>query len=122
MKIQPIAVALLPLAMAACHSAAPPANQGAASSATATNFQQQISALPTPSRNGVLMRAITDADFDCQIIEKAEPHASVHGHPAWSVLCDHGAAYVVVIDTGGYAQVIPGKLVPPAKKGSNVAS
>ena len=122
MKIQPIATALLPLAIAGCHAAAPPANQSAANTVAAANFQQQIEALPAPSRNGVLMRAITDADFDCQTIEKAAPHGSVHGHPAWSVLCDHGAAYVVVIDAGGYAQVIPGKLVPPTKAGSNAAS
>jgi len=122
MKIQPLAGASLAFAIAACHSAAPPANQGGANTVAAANFQQQIAALPVPSRNGVLMRAITDADYDCQTIEKAAPHASVHGHPAWSVLCDHGAAYVVVIDAGGYAQVIPGKLVPPTEAGSNATS
>jgi len=122
MKIQPIGGALLALAIAACHSAAPSANRSAVNTMTAANFQQQIAALPVPSRNGVLMRAITDADYDCQIIEKAAPHASVHGHPAWSVLCDHGAAYVVVIDAGGYVQIIPGKLVPPTKAESNAAS
>lgn len=122
MKIQPIAGVLSLIALAACHAAAPPANQSAVNTATAVNFQQQIAALPAPSRNGVLMRAITDADYDCQTIEKAAPHASVHGHPAWSVLCDHGAAYVVVIDAGGYAQIIPGKLVPPTEAGSNATS
>lgn len=122
MKIQPIAAAALTALLAACHPAAPPANRSAANVVTAVNFQQQIAALPAPSRNGVLMRAITDADYDCQIIEKAAPHASVHGHPAWSVLCDHGAAYVVVIDAGGYVQIIPGKLVPPTKAASNAAS
>jgi hypothetical protein len=122
MKIQPIAGMLLTVALAACHPAAPSANQSATNVVTAANFQQQIEALPAPSRNGVLMRAITDADRDCQTIEKATPHASVDGHPAWSVLCDHGASYVVVIDAGGYAQVIPGKLVPPGETGSNAAS
>jgi len=92
-------------ALAACNSSPPPAapvNQ--ADSAAASG--NQIAALPEGSRNGVFIRAIRDANQDCQHVDSSEPAGVQQGYPVWTAHCDNGNAYTIVLTGNGGAQVI----------------
>ncbi|MGN6376956.1 MAG: hypothetical protein ACTHMG_15585 [Sphingomonas sp.] len=104
------AVALL----AGCQKTPPASNQAAAANQTATSntmsaadYEAKIAALPEPSRNGVFLRALQDAGYNCQKVVSSEQRAPMKGHPAWTVRCQRGIPFVAVIDDGGYIQAVP---------------
>ena len=77
-------------------------------------FAEKVAALPDAQRQGVFMRAITDAGFLCQKIETQAQHAPIDGHPAWSIGCDHGNNYVALAMPGDTLQIVPGTTTAPA--------
>jgi hypothetical protein len=92
-------------ALAACNSGSPPAapvNQ--ADSAAASG--NQIAALPEGSRNGVFIRAIRDANQDCQHVDSSQAAGTQQGFPVWTAHCSDGASYTIVLTGNGGATVI----------------
>jgi hypothetical protein len=67
-----------------------------------------VAALPTGQRNGVLIRAIRDATFDCQgVVESHRKGEGPSGGPMYVARCQGDKYYGVVFDRGGTAQVFP---------------
>jgi hypothetical protein len=70
--------------------------------------QNQVVALPEAQLAGVLIRAIRDADQECQFVESAERQpAGSDGSPVFLARCARGQAYLVGIGRGGNASVQP---------------
>lgn len=104
--------------LAACNSNPPPAapvNQ--ADSAAASG--NQIAALPEGSRNAVFIRAIRDANQDCQHVDSSEPAAPQRGNPTWTAHCDNGATYTIVLTGDGDATVVNGAVAPAPGAAAN---
>jgi carboxylesterase type B len=100
---------ILPVLLAACQQSTAPANQSAAAPVMSpADFDKQIAALSESARDAVFLRAVTDAQFDCQIVEKTTAHAPISGRPAWVVECDHDNNYVALLDPGQVIQVVRG--------------
>jgi hypothetical protein len=57
-------------------------------------------------RNGVFIRAIRDANLDCQHVDSSEAAGVQQGYPVWTAHCDSGATYTIVLTGNGSAQVI----------------
>ena len=98
------------LSLAGCH--APQQATGNEQAQTAANaearaFASKIDALTEPQRQGVFMRAITDAGLNCQKITSAKPHDPINGRPAWGVACLDGV-FVVVAAPDNTLQIVPG--------------
>ncbi|GAA0726240.1 hypothetical protein [Sphingomonas japonica] len=94
------------LALAACGGApeaTAPANDVAATDATALNFQTEVAALSPAQRNGVFIRAIRDAGLQCQGVE-----TSVENPPGsfnYAVTCQDGSKHQIAIAASGDAKV-----------------
>lgn len=117
MTRRPFAVLALAALAGACHAPPqqPAANTTTSAAATpADAFAEKVAALPDAQRQGVFMRAITDAGFLCQKIETQTQHAPIDGHPAWSIGCDHGNNYVALAMPGDTLQIVPGTTTAPA--------
>jgi hypothetical protein len=104
-RIAIAATLVLAGALAACNSSAPPpAPTNQAESAAASG--NQIAALSEGQRNGVFIRAIRDANLDCQHVDSSEAAGVQQGYPVWTAHCDNGATYTIVLTGNGSAQVI----------------
>lgn len=108
------------LVLAACQGA-PPQQPGNEAGATAGDMQNRLAALSEAERNGVFIRAIRDANQDCQYVESSAPAGTYRGAPLWSARCQGGGTYTIAIGNGGEAQVIddavarlPGNEAAPA--------
>lgn len=120
MKALSLAV-LCAAALAGCHQPQPtpaPNVQAAANASDGGDFAAQLAALPEASRNGVFMRAIGDAGYDCQKVDSAKPHAPVEGRAAWAITCVHDVRYVAVADPKGYLQIVRGHFTSAAPAGN----
>ncbi|GAA4822648.1 hypothetical protein GCM10023232_20170 [Sphingosinicella ginsenosidimutans] len=116
--IRTVAAAAAALVLAACNSSPPPvAPVNEADSAAASG--NQIAALPEGSRNGVFIRAIRDANQDCQHVDSSEPAAPQRGNPAWTAHCDNGATYTIVLTGNGGATVVNGAVAPAPGAAAN---
>lgn len=104
MRALPIAIAAL--ALAACQAQAPEPRNQAEATADATILQNQIEAMPEGQRNGVFIRALLDANQDCQHVAGSTRAGDHEGFPLWSVRCDDGRTYTIAIGNAGEAQVI----------------
>lgn len=93
----------LVLALAACDSAAPPV---ATNSAEANPYADRIAALTEGQRNGVLIRAIRDADRECQQVTASTAAGLVEGKPAWTATCDDRTPFLVAFGADGIATVV----------------
>ena len=107
MKVTLFGAVLAAVVLAGCQRSQQPATSGN-TAMPAADYERQLAALPEASRDGVFMRAITDAGFDCQKVESAATHAPVEGRPAWAVQCEHDRRYVMLINPGGIVQVVRG--------------
>lgn len=85
-----------------------PAEQPAAVNAVenAAAFQARLRVLPEGERNGVFIRAIRDANQDCQHVESSSESGSYRGAPVWTARCTGGTSFAIVIGNGGTAQVL----------------
>lgn len=82
------------------------ANQLAAENAAdATNYQAEVMALSPQLRDGVFLRALRDAGFNCQEITEVEAREPVSGNPAWRVQCS-GVPHIVSISRDGTAKIL----------------
>jgi hypothetical protein len=109
---RPVVTALALAALAsACHAPQKSATGTTDNTAAvaADTFAAKITALPQAQRNGVFMRAITDAGFPCQKIVQSAAHAGIQGHPAWAITCDNNNAYVALATADGTLQIAPGR-------------
>ncbi|MGN6279301.1 MAG: hypothetical protein ACTHM8_11340 [Sphingomonas sp.] len=77
--------------------------------AAADAFAAKITALPQAQRDGVFMRAITDAGFSCQKIAQSAAHGAIQGRPAWAITCDHDNQFVALATADGTLQIVPGR-------------
>lgn len=104
-----IAAALIGAAMlAGCGGGtgapAPTANEAAAGNEAALNYQAAVIDLPVGQRNIVLIRAIQDANIDCEKVTESE---AIKGEDlTYRAKCADGATHVVAIAADGNAKVI----------------
>jgi hypothetical protein len=81
---------------------------GAAGGAGGTSdAQNQVRALPEGQRNGVLIRAIRDANLNCQHVTQSTETKTSNNVPVYEATCEDGAVYAVAIADDGTATVQP---------------
>src|SRR5438876_2291033 len=81
-----------------------PAQQGNAT-ASAQDYQAQLTAMSDAERDLVFMRAIHDAGWQCQQVRSSAPRPPVHDLPAWKALCDGNEEWAILIGKTGITQV-----------------
>jgi hypothetical protein len=74
--------------------------------------QNKVDALPEGQRNGVLIRAIRDANLACQQVTESSLSPTSNKMPVYFATCEDGAVYAVAIRDDGTATVQP---VTPAQ-------
>lgn len=86
-------------------------------------MHKQLESLSDAQRNGVFMRAIRDAQGECQHVARSERIADHRGLPVWRAYCERETSFTIVITQSGVAQVLAdseGRLIheaPPKEKG-----
>lgn len=115
------AILLAALLLGACDREPPPTPTPDNQQAPGFNATAVVTALSDRQRRAVLMRAIRDADLDCQEVTKAEQVApdpagravgndDLAGRPAgtvqWRATCDNHDQYLVDISPDGIARVV----------------
>jgi hypothetical protein len=94
------------LATAACGG-----GQNQAATANAGNAAEpvtnQVAGLSDAQRNGVFIRALRDAGFDCQHVERSVPAGTVQNMPAWRATCQGGGEWTILVAADGSAQILP---------------
>lgn len=68
-------------------------------------IEAKLAALPEGLRNATLYRAVLDANYPCERVTKVESRPRMEGQPAWTVTCDNGPDYGIVLQRGGIFQV-----------------
>ena len=98
-------VALAPLA--ACGSA--PDKAATNQTADSTDYLKRMAELNENERDGVLLRAIRDADRPCQGVQRSVPAPAVEGGPpAWVATCEDGGEWLVAVGAvGGLVLRVP---------------
>ena len=111
----------LAAALAACGS--PPEQKAPVNPAErATAYQARLLAMPEGARNGVFIRAIRDADQECQHVNASAPTTAAGGVPVWFAQCSDGATFTIAIRDGGVAQVLPEGNRAPLADGGNAST
>lgn len=105
MRMRPLLI--LPLAMlASCNAQKPAEPRSNTTEAVETaNQAEVVAAMPTGSQNGILIRAIRDAQLPCQEVRSAEPQESKDRSMHWLVKCDGKFSYLVAIAPDGVATI-----------------
>ena len=67
---------------------------------------QRLRAMPEGQRNAVLIRAIRDAQLDCQHVRGSVPAGDYRGLPVWEVHCAGGGQWTLVVTGDGTAQIL----------------
>jgi hypothetical protein len=99
--------ALLPLA--GCDHGGSQAQQPRQPAADAQrDAQVRLAGMPEAERNAVFIRAIRDANFDCQHVDSSSYQGISAGTPTWLATCDDASNWVILIGSNGSAQVIKG--------------
>lgn len=108
MRIPIPLAALAPVAFALTACGGAPAGKAPAPVAEGPSaFQNQVAALPESERNIVFIRAIRDANHDCQgVTGSLRQGEAADGSPLYIARCDDGASYAVVIGRDGTAEVV----------------
>lgn len=96
--------ACLALALSGCGQPAPQQN-AAAPAKPEVDYLGRINALAPKQRDVVFYRALDDAGSDCQSVSNSEPRAPVQGRPAWTVHCEDGRDWVVILQENGMLQI-----------------
>ena len=123
MRTQLIGTGILGLALSACGGGAGNGAEGAngttltnnvAASAEAggSDAQNRVKSLPEEQRNGVMIRAIRDANLACQQVTESSLSQASSKVPVYLATCEDGAVYAVAIADDGSATVQP---VTPAR-------
>ncbi len=96
------------LLVAGCEAAPPP--QPKATPTGPSDFQQKVAALSEAERNIVFIRAIRDADIDCQGVTGAVRQPDMPtGELYYVAQCNDGAKYGVLLQREGTAKIISSK-------------
>lgn len=69
-------------------------------------YQQELMGMEEEARNAVFIRAIRDADRECQHVETSSFSGEVEGFPVWQAQCSDGLMYAIVIQNDGVAAVM----------------
>jgi hypothetical protein len=77
--------------------------------------QARLAAMPEGERNAVFIRAIRDADFECQHVDSSSYQGISAGSPTWVATCDKATNWVILIGSNGSAQVIKGSDIEAAR-------
>ncbi|MGZ8335337.1 MAG: hypothetical protein ACXWU1_01590 [Allosphingosinicella sp.] len=105
--------ALLVAALAGCgDGGSGAANESADATANAAdaggsdNVANRLEAMPEGQRNAVFIRAIQDADGECQHVDSSSRGGEHEGFPVWVARCTDGVAWTIVIGRDGVASVL----------------
>jgi hypothetical protein len=99
-------IMMLSLAAAACGGGQNQAATAIAGNAAAP-VTNQVAGLSDAQRNAVFIRALRDAGFDCQHVERSAPVGTIQNMPAWRATCQGGGEWTIVIAADGTAQILP---------------
>lgn len=95
--------------LAGCGSKSETENSANAALANApadlTNYQAEVIALPKRLQDGVMLRAIRDANLTCQQVTELRRVDDRGGKVRWRVVCDGTEPYVVEITPDGTARI-----------------
>jgi hypothetical protein len=80
--------------------------------ASANDAQARIRALPEEQRNAELIRALREANLNCQQVTESTQAKTSNNVPVYLTTCEDGAVYAVAIADDGKAKVEP---VTPAR-------
>ena len=92
------------LMISACGSDAPDAPAPAAPKRDAS---AEVARLSEGQRNAVFIRAIRDADGDCQGVESSQSVGAAGGEEVWLATCSGGRRWTIQIADDGSAAVTP---------------
>lgn len=90
--------------LSACGPSGAPAP--AANDSAGVGYRNQLQAMPEGQRNAVFIRAIRDAQLDCQHVEGSVPAGDYRGMPVWDVRCAGGGNWTIVVTGDGTAQIL----------------
>ncbi|WP_447724127.1 hypothetical protein [Sphingomonas koreensis] len=97
------------LLVSGCGGGEKAANEAAANAAMAnmadtTNVQAKVLALPPTARDGVFLRAVRDAGFNCQEVTQTERLDPVKGDPTWRIYCGK-TPHLITLTRDGTANI-----------------
>ena len=84
-------------------------------------YQERLLELNDMARNAVFLRALMDADRDCQEVISSVFAGRYQDAPAWSVTCRNRGEWLVLIGNDGVAQVMSRRGAEAAGITSNAA-
>ena len=95
------------LSLAGCASGTAPAdNKASAEAGSPGDMEGRLEGLSQGQRDAVFLRAIRDADGDCQHVQSSERAGEQNGLPVWRAQCEQSKSYTIVITAAGTAQVL----------------
>jgi hypothetical protein len=80
-------------------------NAAADNAADATNYQAEVIALAPAARDGVFLRAVRDAGFNCQEVTQTERIDPVNSNPSWRIYCGKNP-HIISITRDGTAKIV----------------
>ena len=69
-------------------------------------YQERLLELNDMARNAVFLRALMDAERDCQQVVQSSYVGQYQGQPAWFAVCRNRGEWLVLIGNDGVAQVL----------------
>lgn len=90
------------LALAACGGG----EREETAASNAADYQARLQAMPEAQRNATFIRAIRDAEQECQGVESSSYQGEPNGRPTWLARCQGGSEWLIVIGADGGAMVI----------------
>ena len=94
------------LALAGCGGGGATPAPTPTATVSANGYVAKVRALPERQRAGVLLRAIRDAERDCQSVTAQTPAGTQGANAAWVATCDGRTHWVVQIADDGTATVV----------------
>ena len=70
------------------------------------SVQNRLETMPEAQRNAVFIRAIRDADQQCQHVESSQRAGEHQGFPVWNATCAGGGTWTIVVMNDGTAAVL----------------
>lgn len=69
------------------------------------NYRQRVIEMTDNERNGVFLRAVRDAGFNCQGVQHSLRMPDSNGEPVWRAECTNGPMHLVTISPDGIARI-----------------